>query len=476
MSSKNSDKPNIICILTDDQGAWALGCYGNNELQTPHIDKLASEGIRFTNFFCTSPVCSPARASLLTGLMPSQHGVHDWIREGNAGLDGKTYLEGLDAYTEYLHAHGYNCGLSGKWHLGNSQLRQKGFSHWYAHQKGGGDYYGAPMIRDGVEVVETEYITDLITDDAMRFIAENAKEDSPFYLSLHYTAPHSPWINQHPKQFVSMYDDCPFNSCPREQPHPWNLFVKVPDAIPESIWNNPKEHLQGYYGAISAMDWNIGRVVNQIETLGLKENTLIIFISDNGFNCGHHGIWGKGNGTYPQNMYDTSVKVPAIFCHPGSIPAGMVSNSILSGYDFMPTLLGYLNIPYSAKSKPGKDFSNILKGNMNQQTHHEAIVVYDEYGPVRMIRTNEWKYVHRYPDGPNELYHISEDIDERINLVGDDSFVHIAADMKLSMENWFKKYTDPDRDGTKELVTGKGQIDLVGARGEGRKAFYDDEE
>ncbi len=147
-------QPNIICILSDDQGAWALGSAGNPEIRTPHLDRLAEEGMRFSNFFCTSPVCSPARASLLTGRIPSQHGVQDWIREGNLGENAIEYLEGQTAYTEILAENDYVCGVSGKWHLGDSIRPQKGFHHWYVHQFGGGPYYGAPMIRDGKLVVE----------------------------------------------------------------------------------------------------------------------------------------------------------------------------------------------------------------------------------------------------------------------------------------------------------------------------------
>lgn len=476
MSNHKSKRPNIVCILTDDQGAWALGCYGNSELKTPNIDRLAEEGVRFTNFFCVSPVCSPARASLLTGRIPSQHGIHDWIREGNCGPDGKDYLRGLDAYTEYLQRAGYACGISGKWHMGNSDIPQKGFSHWYVHQKGGGEYNDAPMIRDGYPVVEKGYISDLITDDAINFIERHASDENPFYLSLHFTAPHSPWINQHPEEFVSLYDDCPFNSCPREAPHPWNLFVKVPDAIPQSIWENPSEHLKGYYGAISAMDWNVGRVMGQLDRLGLKEDTLVFFLSDNGFNCGHHGIWGKGNGTYPQNMYDTSVKVPAIFCHPGSIPPNIVSDAMLSGYDLMPTLLDYLGIPYDGSGKPGKSFAEVLTYPVSAEERHDEVVVYDEYGPVRMIRDRNWKYVHRYPDGPNELYHLESDPDERENLVNDGTCSDLITAMRSRMEDWFHQYVDPDRDGSLLPVTGKGQLAPVGKLGEGLEAFYSCEE
>lgn len=220
MSSKNKTKPNVVFILSDDQGYWALSCAGNKEIITPNLDRLAASGMRFDNFFCTSPVCSPARASLLTGRIPSQHGIHDWIREGNMGDNAIEYLAGQLAYTDILAANGYVCGISGKWHLGDSIRPQKSFSHWYVHQSGGGPYYNAPMVRNGETIDEPGYITDKITDDALNYLEECSKDNAPFYLSVHYTAPHSPWINQHPKEIVALYDDCPFESCPDEPVHP----------------------------------------------------------------------------------------------------------------------------------------------------------------------------------------------------------------------------------------------------------------
>ena len=143
-----------------------MGCSGNEEIITPNLDKLAAEGMRFENFFCASPVCSPARASLLTGRIPSQHGVHDWIRDDNKKQEDIEYLAGQTAYTDILAQEGYVCGLSGKWHLGKSSVPQKSFTHWFAHKSGGGPYYGAPFYREGRLVYEPGYVTDVITDDA----------------------------------------------------------------------------------------------------------------------------------------------------------------------------------------------------------------------------------------------------------------------------------------------------------------------
>ena len=187
--------PNIIFILTDDQGPWAAGCYGNPEIRTPNLDRMAATGIRFDNFFVTIPVCSPSRASFLTGRIPSQHGVHDWIREGNTGPDAASYLQDEICYTDILSEHGWTCGLSGKWHLGNSTLPQHGFSHWFAHEKGGGPYNDATLVRNGELVTVPGYVTTAITDDALTFIDNHANDDNPFYLSVHYTAPTAPGLD-----------------------------------------------------------------------------------------------------------------------------------------------------------------------------------------------------------------------------------------------------------------------------------------
>ncbi|OQA40262.1 MAG: Arylsulfatase [Chloroflexi bacterium ADurb.Bin325] len=229
MSNLHPHQPNILFILADDQGAWALGCAGNSEIRTPNLDRLAATGTRCENFFCASPVCSPARASILTGRIPSQHGVHDWLRAGNYAAEGPSveYLQGQPGYTDFLAAAGYTCGLSGKWHLGDSYRAQKGFSYWAVHATGGGPYYGAPMIggpllrpeavREGELYAEPRYVTDVITDNALAFLETQAGAGRPFYLGVHYTAPHSPWDrDNHPTELYDGYRrDCPFESIPR---------------------------------------------------------------------------------------------------------------------------------------------------------------------------------------------------------------------------------------------------------------------
>jgi choline-sulfatase len=463
-SMMNAQRPNVVFILSDDQGPWAAGCYGNPEIRTPNLDRLAYTGVKFENFFVATPVCSPSRATFITGRMPSQHGVHDWIREGNVGANAASYLKDEICYTDVLAENGWTCGLSGKWHIGNSQVPQHGFSFWFAHQTGGGPYNNAPMIRDGKLVNEPGYVTDVITNEALDFLNKHAKDENPFYLSVHYTAPHSPWTG-HPQDVVDSYNDCPFNSCPQEPRHPWA------GGLTNSCLGN-REMLKGYFAAVTAMDTNIGRIIDKIEELGLREDTLIFFFSDNGFNCGHHGFWGKGNGTYPLNMYENSIKVPALASHPGKIPQGYVQKAMVCAYDFMPTLLDYFGLPIPEnRILPGKSYLPALLGK--DDSGRDDVVIYDEYGRTRMIRTKDWKYVQRYTEGPNELYDLVNDPDERQNLIDDSTQTKRINEMKHTMEDWFAKHVDPDKDGLKHDVTGSGQMRPVGKDWEdGKEAFF----
>lgn len=441
-------KTNIVCILTDDQGVWAAGCYGNPEIRTPNIDRLAQTGVRFENFFVATPVCSPSRATLLTGRIPSQHGVHDWLKGGNVGPDAIRYLQNEVTYTDILARSGWTCGLSGKWHLGDNQIPQCGFTDWYVHQLGGGDYNNPPMVRNGQLVSEPGYVTDLITDEALRLLDRYHEAGHPFYLSVHYTAPHSPWTG-HPQHIVDSYDDCPFNSCPQEPRHPWAIWLTDNNL-------GKRESLKGYFAAVTAMDQNVGRMIDRLEELGQRENTLVIFLSDNGFSCGHHGFWGKGNGTCPRNMYENSIKVPAIFSQPGSIPQNHTEDVMVSAYDFMPTLLEYLGLPMPvAGNSPGTSFLPVLRGQ--SLPGRDEVVIYDEYGPVRMIRTKQWKYIYRHAGGPHELYDLAADPDERTNLANHPDQRDRIKTLKTRMDAWFARYVVPSRDGLRESGEAEGQ-------------------
>lgn len=466
MASKDPSRPNVLFILSDDQGPWAMRCAGNTDIITPALDEIAAAGIRFTDFFCVSPVCSPARASLMTGDIPSRHGVHDWIRAGNVGDQRVDFLAGQTLLTDRVAAAGYRCGLIGKWHLGASDMPRAGYVTWFAHPSGMSPYYNVPM-QDGNRTVTIErYLTDEISDRALTFVRDESRRAEPFWLSLNYTAPHYPWIDAHPREYTDLYAGCAFESCPQERPHPWTAYG---NPATDEGFRRPRESLIGYFAATTAMDAGIARVLRELDKLELTQCTLVIFMSDNGMNCGQHGIWGKGNGTRPQNMYDTSVKVPCLIAQPGRIAPG-VSDALLSGYDLFPTLLAYLGLADSpARPRPGRSFSALLGGRALRRD--DAVVVYDEYGPVRMVRTREWKYVHRYPDGPHELYDLSNDAGERRNVADDATYRATVAMLRARLAEWFACYVDPALDGADKRVTGCGQLGLTPAEGDGSDVF-----
>ena len=465
MASKDRKRPNIVFMLSDDQGAWAMGYAGNKHIITPNFNRLAAEGMAFSNSFCASPVCSPARATILTGKTPSQHGVQDWIRLGHYGEHAIDYLKGFITYPEILRENGYECALSGKWHLGDVYAVKNRFpDHTYVHLKGAGHYYNAPMVKNDELIYESKYVTDCIADDSIDYLNETVKTENPFYLSVHFTAPHNPRVDgEHPKEILDLYEDCDFDDIPQG--------VIRPNAVYRYNREDAKACLKGYYSAITAMDRAVGRIVAEVERLGMRDNTIIIFTSDNGFNCGHHGIWGKGNATMDLNMYETSIKVPLIISWPSVIKPGSKSEAMVSQYDYFPTLMELTGLenPYKEGETAGKSFAPILRGE--EMEEHHALVVYDEYGPVRMSRTKEWKYIHRYETGKHELYNLLKDPGEDNNLYGMPDTEPVVEEMRNILFEFYKKYSDPTNDGAVQPVRGNGQINAIKLLKEGELAF-----
>ena len=468
MASKNPEKPNILFILSDDQGPWAMNSAGTWELKTPNLDRLAVTGVRFENFFCASPVCSPARASILTGQMPSQHGVQDFLRRGNSAelpQDGERiqYLEGRQTYVQILRDSGYDCGLSGKWHVGDSVVPQAGFEFWDVHHAGSGNYFNPPMFKDGESYYADGYVSDVFTENAIEYLSSQIASERPFCMNVHYTAPHAPWgREQHPEDLYEQYrNNCEFESVSWEPVHPNHLAKEGSSGSVALDGEDRKDLLSGYFAAITAMDSNIGRLIDWLEANDLRESTLIIFTSDNGMNMGHHGIWGKGNGTYPPNMFDTSVKVPTLLSMPGRVPTGEVSSDLLSHYDLMPTILEFAGVSPSEKleDRPGASFVSSVTGQPRQTP--KPVVVHDEYGQTRMIRTDSKKYVHRYPSGPNEFWDLDNDPEETVNQIDNPVFSEEISKLRSQLEKWFKLYTEPDRDGSRQNGKGRGQVGLI---------------
>ncbi len=423
------DRTNVVFIMTDDHGQWALGCYGNPEIKTPNIDRLAAEGTRFGRAFVTTPVCSPSRATYLTGAIPSQHGIQDWINHENIGPQARTFLDHIPALPELLAPLGYTSAISGKWHLGDSLKRQKGFQHWFVLPTGGSRYQDPELIWQGGIRKYSGYITEILTDQALEFVDQN--RDKPFFLLVSYNAPHTPYEG-HPQRYLDLYKDCAFRSVPNEGVHPGQT-----PGLRKHLGN--RDSLVRYFAAISAVDENVGRIVERLERHRLRERTLVIFTSDNGFNCGQHGVWGKGNGTEPRNMYEESILTPLIFNQPGRVRKGAVREEMVSGYDFLPSVLECLGAPAPAHQAklPGRSYAPLLRGKKMKWEN----MVFGEYEDVRMIRTGEWKYVRRLKgDAPNELWDLKNDARETRNLAADPAQAGRIAELQARLDQWFARY------------------------------------
>lgn len=465
-------RPNILVIVSDDQGAWATAHSGAPELRTPNLDRLARWGKRFDSLYCVSPVCSPARASIMTGKIPSNHGVHDWIRAGNSSLEREfhqhliDYLDGHETYAEMLAAAGYRCGLAGKWHLGNTDRPARGFDFWRAFPTGGGSYRDPWMI-EGDRIVRREgYVSEIVTDYALDFL-DSQDLSRPWCLNVHYTAPHAPWAHdQHEAEDVALFwPDCDFPSLPRDPMHP---DIYDPAAYPADPGRR-REILSGYAAAIHGMDRQIGRILDHLERSGMLEDTFILFTSDNGMNMGHHGIYGKGNGTDPINLFETSVRVPGIAVHRGRIAPGRL-NGVYSHYDILPTLLTMAGLEERIPAGlPGRDLSAVLCSDTPEE--EGFAVVFDEYGPHRMIRRGDWKYVHRDVAPGAELYNLADDPKERNNLAALPDHMRIRQDLAAELAAWFARYADPQSDGRALPVRGGGQIDHLTRPLTGLQAF-----
>lgn len=439
-----SKRPNIVFILTDNHGAWTLGCYGNQDIRTPNIDRLAENGMLFKRAMSSNPVCSPTRATYLTGLMPSQHGLHSF-------LDNK-YMMGPQAYyalnefetlPEILHAEGYVCGLSGKWHLGANLTPQDGFSYWVTMPRGGtSSMYNDPIIHNGKVIKTPKYMTDLWTEHAVKFIEQNKRGEKPFFLYLAYNGPYClgrlllrPAKNRH----AEFYADKLLPSFPRDTVHPWQYNNKA--------YHNNLVSIRRVAAEVSAVDDGVGTVIETLRKHGLSKDTLVIFAGDQGWMGGQNGFFGMGDHTRPFGAHDMMMHVPMIVSHPQTISPGeteiMVSNT-----DFLPSILDYLGLEHRIPDTPnqnlsGRSYAAILRG---EPIEWETAMYYEMEG-CRSVRTENWKYVaRRSPDGPGELYDMSHDPHERFNLFGQPQHVDIQKQMAKRLDDYFEKYANPKYD------------------------------
>ncbi|WP_439488340.1 sulfatase family protein [Algoriphagus sp.] len=434
-----AQKPNILFIYSDDQAYWTLGVSGNGQAHSPHLDRLASQGAFFENAFVTTPVCSPSRVSLMTGQYASEYGVLDFIAQPGHMLYDPENLIGLDpesiTFPEVFSQAGYHNGLVGKWHLGDwtekdSDQRyhptNQGYEYFMGITGGGESPIDPRLEEDGI-VKEFDGLTvDILTDRALKFLENN--QERSFLLSVHYRSPHSKWLP------VADEDWAPYEDKDMQVPHP-----DYPDLDIEKVKSRMKE----YMASSSGVDRSVGKLLKQLEELGLSENTIVIFTSDHGYNMGHNGIEHKGNGNWitkqdhpatenlaknsRPNLYDQSLHVPVIIRWPGVIKPGLRVKETFSNLDWYPTVLEMAGIPIPiGKVLRGNSIVPILKDEAEKGWGND---LYAEYSMInystalmRSYRTPEWKLIKDFQDpSRDELYHLMVDPEERNNLMTQNS-------------------------------------------------------
>jgi choline-sulfatase len=408
LSTAAARRPNVVLFMTDDHGAWATGAYGCPGIHTPHIDALARTGARFTNAFAATPVCSPSRMTYMTGCLPSHHHVQDYLLpEDSAGPASPRWLQGFRTYTEILASNGYTLGMCGKWHMGQDETAQAGFTYWATVPGGGGTYRNPEFVVNGARRKMEGFKTDIQTDFALDFLDRH--HTNPFYLHVPFYAPHTPYDFQ-PDADRALHAQSDFPCFPDLPKHPWQN---------RSLANNhgKRDSKLAYSALVSGVDRNVGRVLDKLDQLGVRDNTIVIFTADQGWNAGQHGVWGKGNGTVPFNMYEESIRVPLIWNHPGAI-ATQTIDAMVSSYDFYPTILDHLGLRAPAdRRRIGASYAPFLHGRSPRWRTR----LFFEYAYVRSIRTQNLKYIERADGYPSEFYDLESDPRETRNAIAGES-------------------------------------------------------
>ncbi len=428
-------RPNIVLLLTDDHGAWANGSYGNKEVQTPTLDALAASGTRFRQAWTPTPVCSPARACLLTGQTASQVGIHDWLQEALPDVGERDWLGDTQTLFSYMTAAGYHCGLSGKWHLGQSHLPPAGAQYHFG-LPGWQGAHNTPYtyVRNGERIRLAGNKSRHITDHALDFL-DTVPADKPFFLNIGYIATHSPYEQgTHDPQQTARYQDCAFDEIPAYQPHAWVKNEGGPNALGAQ---QLRDRYIGYYAAVTEIDENIARLVADLEARSLWQDTILIYTSDHGCAIGHQGFFGKGNSTRPLNMYDISLQVPLIIAGAGIAP--QTRAEYVDHYDTFHTICALADIELPAdETYAGASYTHLLGGAAPSGSVWDN-TRYGEYGDLRMIRDERWKLVWRYPEGPHELFDLRADPGERRDVYA--QYPRIAAQYKARLDAFYAEHT-----------------------------------
>ncbi len=444
-------RPNIIFIMSDDHASHAMSCYGSRINQTPNLDRIASGGMRFSNCFCTNSICTPSRATILTGTYNHVNNVTTLASK----LDGR-----LVTFPKLLQQSGYQTAMIGKWHLGHGGIHDPtGFDYWNV-LPGQGLYHNPKMIEMGEEKVFEGYTTDLITDFSLDWL-KSRETNRPFFLMCHHKAPHRPW--EPDDKHMELYEDIDI-----PEPETFNddysnraaaaaaarmridrdlnetdLKFPVPDGLTpdkEKKWKYQR-YIKDYLRCVASIDDNVGRILDYLDEEGLADNTLVVYTSDQGFFLGDHGWYDK------RFMYEESLRMPFIIRYPNGISPGTVNDNMITNVDFAPTLLEYSGIDIPEDFQ-GSSFQPLLNGELPDgwQTsmyyrywmhlaHHH---VYAHYG----IRTLRYKLIYYYADALDqpgavdgtkepewELFDLEKDPYELNNIYNDPACAEIVKEL-----------------------------------------------
>ena len=452
-------KPNILLIFVDNHPANMLGCYGNDEIFSPHLDQLASEGVLFRNAFCPNSMCSPCRASVLTGLMPSQHGIHTWLDDDIMDQWPENYsaIAEFETLPEKLAEAGYHTALIGKYHLGFADKPQNGFKHWVAMLKGTMDsFYGVEVNDNGRLEIAEEHSVDYFTNKAVEFLEDHADQDEPFFLFLTYNAPYGEMYEDEPEhRYSHLYAELPMDSVPREGVCPelidWVLLrkEKMPDydfdwykQLPEMP--NNLFYIRQFYSQVSMVDDGVGRVIAKLEEKGVLDDTLVIYTSDHGLSNGQYGFWGHGEDTWPSNMHRPANNIPLIIRYPDFRGPVRQVEDLVGTTDIFATILDFAGCKLESREPvSGMSLCSLLRGESGDFRDE----VFMEQEETRAIRTSRWLFMRRIEntnyDFKHELYDLVNDPDERKNLSQDPEYADVVAELSTRLDEFFTEYSNP---------------------------------
>jgi arylsulfatase A-like enzyme len=437
---KNAKKMNVIYILSDDHRYDAMSfMHFNDWLKTPNLDKMAKGGVHFKNAFVSTSLCSPSRASILTGMYAHQHGVVDNMTPP---------LDSLIYFPQYLQKEGYVTAFMGKWHMGEMKGDggpRKGFDKWISF-KGQGQYYNQTFNIDGEMVPTKGYITDVLTNFAIDWIKD--VEHEPFFLYLSHKAVHA--LFKPSPEDKNIYEN-------EKVPHPASMADTPENYKGKHRWvKEQRNSWHGvdymYYGeydfdsfykryceTLVGLDRSIGRLLDFLDKEGLMKNTIVIYMGDNGFMFGEHGLIDK------RQMYEESIRVPLLAYSPGNIGEGITVDEMVQNIDIAPTVLEICGVKEKPKQMEGLSFYPLMKGEHPPWRHK----IYYEYYWERAfpqtpstfgVRTDRYKYIfyHGIWD-TNELYDIENDPKEMHNLIDDPKYKDMVEQFDKDLFDWLEK-------------------------------------